>query len=58
MPSFKTGYQVQLKSGGPPMTVTGWTQGPEGQELVDCEWQDDGIDQRDTFLDEELEHAS
>jgi uncharacterized protein YodC (DUF2158 family) len=37
---FKIGDTVQLKSGGPPMTVTGYGKDEEGNPRVTCTWFD------------------
>jgi uncharacterized protein YodC (DUF2158 family) len=39
--AFKVGDVVQLKSGGPLMTVTGFGAGGDGKERVNCTWFDE-----------------
>lgn len=51
--SFVPGDVVQLKSGGPSMTVKGFTQGDHGP-LMDCIYFSEGKYTEDTFPPEVL----
>ena len=44
--AFKTGLVVQLKSGGPLMTVAGYGQDGNGNVRVNCTWFNDKQDER------------
>ncbi len=53
MDNFKTGDTVQLKSGGPVMTVTGKTGGGK----LTCAWFENSESKRDIFPPESLKPA-
>jgi uncharacterized protein YodC (DUF2158 family) len=56
MPSFKPGDVVQLKSGGPTMTVeTVGNHGMTGVPLVWCSWFEGKKRMKDTFAPEALD---
>jgi uncharacterized protein YodC (DUF2158 family) len=54
--AFKVGDVVQLKSGGPLMTVTGFGAGGDGKQRVNCTWFDkDENEKHGSFPPEALE---
>lgn len=57
MKEIKPGDAVQLKSGGPRMTVTEISQGPQGVPLALCIWSVKGKTQKETFPIHALAHA-
>lgn len=53
--SFKIGNVVKLKGGGPAMTVTGTSVGPDRPTLFDCTWFDkDNREQQSSYPAEAL----
>ena len=50
MAQFRTGQVVQLKSGGPRMTITGYSQ--LGNAI--CRWFQNGTSHEETFPDDAL----
>ena len=52
---FKTGDVVQLKSGGPKMTVKEYTALASGGSNVRCQWFDGSKSQKDWFPGESLD---
>jgi uncharacterized protein YodC (DUF2158 family) len=57
MNEIKLGDPVQLKSGGPRMTVLEISQGPQGVQLALCVWSVKGKPQKETFPIHSLTHA-
>ncbi len=53
---FEPGDVVQLKSGGPKMTVARVFTSTKGERLAHCEWFVDGKKQFDNFSLSSLEH--
>jgi uncharacterized protein YodC (DUF2158 family) len=52
---FKTGDVVQLKSGGPKMTVKQYTARDTGGSIVRCQWFEGGKHQEASFPGESLD---
>jgi uncharacterized protein YodC (DUF2158 family) len=57
MKEIKLGDAVQLKSGGPRMTVSEISQGPQGVPLALCIWTVKGKTHKETFPIHSLTHA-
>ena len=55
---FKTGDVVQLKSGGPKMTVKQYTALASGGSNVRCQWFEGGKHQEASFPGESLDAAT
>ncbi len=55
--TFSVGDIVQLKSGGPPMTVARLFKSLNGREMADCTWREKQREHRAAFLVESLKNV-
>jgi uncharacterized protein YodC (DUF2158 family) len=55
--AFQLGQTVQLKSGGPRMTVTELSSGPQGRTIVSCIWFDGQKQMHGNFSEEALKDS-